>query len=617
MAQTAAIGRRRWRQSVVCSPVTESEPAPLASSKPPRARLARLLSLAAPQWPALAVGTVFLLLGSGMGLLYPQAIRVFLDEALLEGNLAVVDQAALVLAAVFAVQATAVAARYYLFTVAGERIVAQLREDLYTSIIAQEVGFFDASRTGGLTNRLASDTAVLQNTVSVNISMALRSVVSCMGGLALLVYTSPVLTLLMLAVVPPITVGSVVAGRLVRRISRQVQDALAEAGEVAEETIAGVRTVRAFAREEQEVVRYRGAVLRAFELARRRTRYGAWLQGVASFFGFGSLAIVLWYGGRLVLNDEMTVGEVTAFLLYTGVVAMALGTMASLWTDFMRAVGAADRVFELIDRAPLIPSHGGLIPDHLDGRLAFEGVGFVYPTRPAVQVLSDVNLEIDVGERIALVGPSGGGKSTIGNLIPRFYDPLVGRVVVDGHDLRDLDAEWLRRQIAIVAQEPILFSTTIAENIRYGSGATNGAVEVAAEEIERAARTANAHDFVMEFPDGYETLVGERGVRLSGGQKQRIAIARAVLRDPRILILDEATSALDAESEHLVKEALDRLMRQRTTLIIAHRLSTVIGADRVVVIDRGRVLQIGPHAELMQQEEGLYRRLVEHQFVEA
>ena len=577
-----------------------------------RNRFFRTIGLARPQWVRLTWGTLFLFLGSAMSLAYPQAIRIIIDQALGEGGRAVIDQAAMVMLALFAVQGLSVAVRYYLFTVAGERVVAQLRTDLFTRIMAQEIGFFDSRRTGELTNRLASDTAVLQNTVSVNISMALRGAATVIGATALLFYTSGRLTLLMLLVVPPIAIGAAVAGRLVRRLSKHVQDALARAGEVAEETISGIRTVRSFAQEEREVKRYDAEVMRSFDFSRRRVIAVGWFQGVASFAGFSALALVLWYGGHLVLDGKMSVGELTAFLLYTLSVAMSLAMLAGLWADFMRAVGASDRVFDLMDRLPHIPTRGGTRLDAMEGSLHFQGVSFTYPARDDVEVLHDVNLEIAPGERVALVGPSGGGKSTLASLVPRFYDPNEGAVLVDGQDLRELDPHWLRRRIGVVAQEPILFSTSIEANINYGrSTATR-------EEIEAAATAANAADFIEQFPDGYATEVGERGVQLSGGQKQRVAIARAVLRDPRILILDEATSALDSESEHLVKEALERLITDavRTTIVIAHRLSTVINADRVVVIDGGRVVQIGTHHELMEQQDGPYRRLVERQLME-
>jgi ABC transporter fused permease/ATP-binding protein len=573
-----------------------------------RASLRRLVALARPERNRIVAGTLFLVLGSAMGLLYPQGVKIVIDGALGGAQPGFIDRAAALMAVASLVLGLSVAARFALFTIAGERVVARLRERLYRSILDQEIAFFDARRTGELTSRLASDTAVVQNAVSVNVSMGLRNVAQGVGGVAFLVYTSPRLTALMLSVVPAVAFGAVIYGRRVRRYARDVQDALAAAGEVAEESIAGIRTVRAFAAEPKETSRYAAAVGKALALVRRRIVAGSTFIASASFASYAAAALVFWYGGRLVLRGDMTVGQLTSFLIYTLMVAMALGGLADLWADFMRAAGAAERVFELLDRVPAIPAHGGALPVEVTGKVELAGVRFAYPTRPDVTVLDGVNLAIAPGEVVALVGPSGAGKSTVASLLLRLYDPLAGDVLLDGTDVRALDPRWLRGQIGTVAQEPILFSTTVAENIRYGRP------DAADAEVEAAARAANAHGFVSQFPDGYATLVGERGVQLSGGQKQRVAIARAVLKDPRILILDEATSALDAESEHLVREALERLMRGRTTLIIAHRLSTVMGADRVVVLDGGRIVQSGPHARLV-AEEGLYRRLVERQFV--
>ncbi len=582
---------------------------------PPKPRqlgpsLARLIRLARPEWKRLALATVALLLGSGMGLLYPQAIQLIIDEALKHQNVEVIDRAAMWLAVIAAVQAVAIGARVYLFSTSGERVVTRLRETLYRSVLAQEIGFFDERRTGELTSRLASDTTVIQGAVSWNISMVLRNLAQAVGGVVLLVYTSPTLAALMLAIVPPVALGAVAYGRRVRKLSRKVQDALARAGEVAEETIAGVRTVRSFAAEKVEVARYGGAVNEAFELARRRARASSAFMGASSFAGFVAAAVVLWYGSRLVLDDRLTIGGLTSFLVYTIMVAFSLGALSELWADFMRSIGAAERVFELLDRKPAMPLEGGARPERVEGRLELRKVRFAYPSRPDVEVLRGVDLAIEPGEMVALVGASGGGKSTVAALVARLYDPTAGRVMLDGNDLRELDPTWLRQQIGAVAQEPILFSTTVADNIRYGRpGATDA-------EVEAAARAANAHDFIAAFPQGYRTLVGERGIQLSGGQKQRVAIARALLKDPRILVLDEATSALDAESEFLVREALERLMRGRTTLVIAHRLSTVVGADRVLVMEGGRIIESGRHDELLERG-GVYRKLVERQFVAA
>lgn len=551
------------------------------------------------------------MISSGLNLAIPQALRILVDGALTDGTLEDINRTALILGAIGAGQALASGFRYYLFTTTGERVVADLRRLLYGKIVAQEVGFFDERRTGELVNRLASDTAVVQNAVSVNISMALRNAAQAIGGFVLLFYTSVQLTLVMLLAIPPIAISAMLFGKRIRRLSRAAQDALAESGEVAEETLSGIRTVRAFAHESQEQDRYGVAVERSYDVARTRILNIAYFSSGASLFAFAAIAGVMWYGGRIVIGGEMTVGELMSYILYTGIVAIALGTLADLWTQFMRATGAAERLFEIIDREPAIANTGGETLGFVTGRVALENVSFDYPTRPDVPVLRDVELAVAPGEVVALVGPSGSGKSTIAALVSRFYDPVAGRITLDERDLRDLDATWLRRQVGVVSQEPILFSTSIADNIRYGRE------EASDEEVRAAAAAANAESFILEFPDGFATQVGERGVQLSGGQKQRVAIARALLKDPKVLILDEATSALDAESEALVRDALDRLMKGRSTLVIAHRLSTVKDADRVLVVEKGRIVQTGSHGELMDDRAGTYRRLVEKQFVEA
>ena len=566
------------------------------------------MALARPEWLALVIGTVLLVISTSAGLAYPQAIRVILDEAIVQGQPEAIDRAALIMLGLFVVQGVASGFRYYVFTAVGERIVTKLRARLYERIMAQETGFFDGRRTGELLSRLSADAGVLQNAVSVNISMTLRSIASAIGGVGLLFWISSTLTLLMVAVVPPVALAAGIFGQRVQRLARESQDALAEAGRVAEETIAGVRMVRSFGQEATEVGRYGGAIDEAYRVSRRRIATVAAFSGIASIIGFGAVAAVLWYGGRLVVDNEMSAGELTSFILYTLIVAFSIGAMAGLWADFMRAVGAAERVFDLIDREPLIPLTGGDTLDRLEGKVELRSVSFAYPSRPDITVLDGVDLALAPGEVVALVGPSGGGKSTIAALMNRMYDPLKGEILLDGVPLLTLDPTWVRRQVGVVAQDPILLSTTVAENIRYGrSDATDA-------EVEAAAQAANAHAFVEGFPEGYRTVVGERGVQLSGGQRQRVAIARAVLKDPKVLILDEATSALDAESEHLVQAALERLQQGRTTLVIAHRLSTVRDADRVVVIDGGQVKQVGTHEGLMAEAEGLYRRLVERQY---
>jgi ABC transporter fused permease/ATP-binding protein len=578
----------------------------LDSSETSRLDWHRIWSLARPEWVPLSLGTVALVIATGTGLSAPAVVGHLVDGVTEGGGRTELDRAALMLLGIFAIGGLAAAARSYLFTVAGERVVARLRVDLYAAVMKQEIAFFDLRRTGELTNRLASDTTVLQNTVTVNLSMALRFGLQALGSIAILLWTSWKLTLVMLAVVPVVAVGAGIYGRKLRVVSKQVQDALAGASEVAEETLSGVRTVRAFAREEVEVGRYRGAVDESFRLAKYRARLAAVFTGAISFMGYGAIAAVLWYGGLMLSEGVLSFGELTSFLLYTFTVAFSIGALSGLWSDFARAVGASERVFELIDRRPEVSGEGRVL-ESVRGEIELDSVDFAYPSRPEIAVLQGLSLRLEPGRVVALVGPSGGGKSTVAALVCRLYDPQGGTLRLDGQPFDELEADWLRQQVGLVSQEPILFATSITENIRYGRlNATDA-------EVEQAASAANAHDFVTAFPEGYSTLVGERGVRLSGGQKQRIAIARALLKDPAVLVLDEATSALDAESEHLVQEALERLMEGRTTLVIAHRLSTVKDADRVVVLDQGGVAESGPHDDLLAQD-GLYKRLVERQF---
>jgi ATP-binding cassette subfamily B protein len=580
-------------------------------SGPPRATtLARIWPLLRLEWKAVAGGTVLLLVGSVAALVYPQGIRVIVDGAVAARDPAQVRTAALLMAALAVLQGLAVAGRAWLFAVAGERGVRRVREALFRSLVTQEVAFFDAQRTGDLTSRLGSDTASLQGLLSSQLSMALRNGVQVVGGLVLLVITSPKLTGVMLLVVPAVAIGAVVYGRRIRSLAKRYQDALADAGHVAEESLSAIRTVRAFAAEEAEAARYGKEVDHAYQLARTRVGAAALFMGAASAGVYAAIAVVLGYGGLLVAAGELTAGALTAFLVYTLLIAMGLGTLADIWAEAMRGLGAAERVFELTARAPAMPVTGGRRLARVEGRVAFEHVRFHYPARPDVEVLRGVDLEVRPGEAVALVGPSGAGKSTLGALLGRLYDPSAGRVTLDGVDLRELDPAWLRRLVGVVSQEPVLFSTSIADNVRYGRPEASDA------DVVEALRAANAEAFVRAFPEGLATRVGERGQQLSGGQKQRIAIARALLKDPRLLLLDEATSALDAESEALVQEALGRLMKGRTAVVIAHRLSTVVGADRVVVVEGGRIAEQGPHRALLERG-GVYARLVERQVLRA
>ncbi|MCA9489350.1 MAG: ATP-binding cassette domain-containing protein [Myxococcales bacterium] len=570
----------------------------------------RILALARPELPTLALGTVALILGSAINLTYPLAVQAMVDA--IGGSTPGWDlnTLALGLIVLFLLQSVFTMLRAWLFTVSGERVVTRLRADLYRAILGQDTAFFDTTRTGELTSRLSSDTTVLQNTVTVNVSMGLRFGAGAIGGVAMLFWKSPQLTALAMLVVPLVAVGATIYGRALRRLSGEVQDALARSTEVAEETIGGLRTVRSFAREGTEVARYEEAVQDSFRLAARRALLMGMFSGGAGFAGYAAIALVVWYGGTLVTRGAMSVGELTAFVMYTLTVAFSIGALSGLYADFMKAVGASSRVFDLLDRKPALEGTGTQKLETVRGEVRLEGVVFHYPSRPDVRVLDGVDVTIEPGEVVALVGPSGSGKSTIAALVARFYDPDEGVVQLDGTDLTELDPHWIREQVGAVSQEPVLFATSIAENVRYGRpGATD-------EQLRTALDAANATTFVEGFPEGVQTRVGERGVQLSGGQKQRIAIARALLKDPKVLVLDEATSALDTESEHLVQEALDRLMKGRTTLIIAHRLSTVRDADRVLVLDRGHIVEQGTHDELVARH-GLYHRLVERQFADA
>jgi ABC-type multidrug transport system fused ATPase/permease subunit len=450
---------------------------------------------------------------------------------------------------------------------------------------------------------------VIEGVVGSELSMALRNSIQMIGAMVLLFVIDIRLTLLMLAIVPPITLTTIYFGRRIRKMTRAVQDELARVSGQVQESIGAIATVQSFVRESYEAGRYRGGVETAFRKTLALVRWRSWFFSTAMTAGYIGVAAVIWLGGRALIHGELTAGQLTSFFLYTFIVAGALADVAGLWGALQRAAGATDRLFAVIDTVPEIrdPEPAIALPPGR-GAIRLDGVSFAYPSRRGQPVLTDVDLEVAPGEVVALVGPSGAGKSTILSLLYRFHDVDAGRVLFEGVDVRSLRLADLRRALAMVAQEPVLFSGTIRDNIAYGrDGATTA-------EIESAARDAHAHDFITGFPDGYDTVIGERGTKLSGGQKQRIALARALLADPRVLILDEATSNLDAESEAAVQAALARLMQDRTTIIVAHRLSTVRDADRIVVIDGARVVEQGGHDELMARR-GTYHRLVEHQLI--
>jgi ABC transporter fused permease/ATP-binding protein len=581
-------------------------------ARPDRRRLAvlwRLLPLLRPHRARFALALGALLAASGVTLVYPWAARAAVDVGMGSRTTHDLDLIVLGIIVVFAINAVLVWLRHYSMSWLGERVVADLRGLVFDRILTLPLAWFHERRSGELVGRLASDVTVVEGVVGSELSMALRNSIQMVGAMALLFVIDVKLTLLMLAIVPPIVVTTIYFGKRIRKMSRAVQDELARVSGQVQESIGAIGTVQAFVREGYEAQRYRRGVEGAFGKTLELVRARSWFFSTAMTAGYVGVALVIWLGGRALIEHQLTPGDLTSFFLYTFIVAGALADLASLWGALQRAAGATDRLFAVIDTVPEIrsPDAPRALPAG-KGALKLEHVSFAYPSRRAQPVLVDVSLTVEPGEVVALVGPSGAGKSTILSLLYRFYDVDAGRVLVEDVDVRELDLGALRRALAMVAQEPVLFSGTIRDNIAYGrDGATPA-------EVEQAARDAYAHDFIAGFPDGYDTMIGERGTKLSGGQKQRIALARALLADPRVLILDEATSNLDAESEAAVQAALARLMEGRTTLIVAHRLSTVRDADRIVVIEGAGIVEQGRHDELMARR-GTYHRLVEHQLV--
>lgn len=569
--------------------------------------LKEVLRFAYPERNLLIWGTLFLVLGSLVLLAFPQVVRITMDEAVETKNLVLINQMGMVMLLFLGLQSLATAIRYYLFTLAGERIVKRIRSRLFDKLLEQEIGFFDSQKTGDLMSRINSDSTVLQNTLSVNISMILRNIAGAAGGLVFLFYTSWKLAILLLIILLPLALIAARFGGRVRKISYKVQNSLGNASAIADESLSNIRTVRSFAAEAVESDRFQKALDKALDIAKKKIRLVANFMGAMSLLGSFAIILVLWLGGRMVIEGELSIGTLSAFILYTMTVAISVSSLGGLWTDFMNAAGASTRIFQILTRIPTISNKRGRTLERLKGEITLRDVQFSYPTRLEYRVFQRLNLKIAEGESIALVGRSGSGKSTIAALIQRLYDPHHGEILIDDANILDLSASWLRQQIGTVSQEPVLMSTSIRENIAYGKP------EAPLLEIQKAAELAFASSFIEKFPEKYETLVGERGVQLSGGQRQRIAIARAMLKDPRILILDEATSALDAESEDLVQKALNNLMKGRTVLIIAHRLSTVKDTDRVIVLNKGLIVEEGHHDELIKNKDGMFFNLVQKQ----
>ena len=552
---------------------------------------------------------VSLILAAAAVLAFGAGFRYLIDGAFGQGQAEALDHALKAALIVVAVLALATFARAYLVTWLGERLVADLRKDVYGHVVGLSPSFFEVTRTGEVLSRLTADTSVVQSVISSSLSQALRNVLLLIGGLALLFVTNLKLTLLILVVVPLVVVPIVVIGRRVRALSRTTQDRVGDLSGHGEETLNAVHTVQAFAQESRERTTFDRLTEKAFGAAVGYAHARSLLAAVVITLVFGAIVVVLWIGGHDVMAGAITGGELASFVFYASVVASAAGGLAEIMGDLQRAAGATERLFDLLDTEPLIaaPAEAKALLSPAKGAIRLKGVDFAYPLDPEKNVLQALDLDVRPGETVALVGPSGAGKTTIFQLLMRFYDPAAGSLTFDGIDLRELDPVDLRKRIGLVPQEPMIFSANAWDNIRYGRPDADN------DEIRAAAETAAATDFLDRLPDGFDTFLGEKGVRLSGGQRQRIAIARAVLSDPALLLLDEATSSLDAESERLVQEALERLREGRTSLIIAHRLATVLNADRIVVLDQGRMVATGSHQELIEQE-GLYARLAELQF---
>lgn len=573
-------------------------------------KLFRLYSYIRPYRWEYALGLVFLLGSSGASLIFPKLLGDLIDfgtQGLLKAR---IDRITVILAAVIIVQSVFSYFRITLFVNVAEKALADLRQAAYNHMIRLPMKFFQQHRVGELNSRISSDITLLQDALTTTLAEFLRQIIIITGGISLLLVTSIQLTLFMLLIVPVVFILVVVFGRYIRTLGKQAQGQVAESNTIVEETLQGIQSVKAYTNEFFEMARYR---VKTREIALTGIRNGKMRGAFSSFtiFGlFGAMVAVIWRGTTLMASGELATGELFSFVLYSMFIGGTIGGMADVFARVQKFIGATEDLLEIFNE-PVEPvddlkeTHSGMA---LSGRIEFSHVGFAYPSRPGVNVLSDLDITIEPDTLVALVGPSGAGKSTFVSLLLRLYDPTAGKILFDGHDSLDLPLSRLRSQMALVPQDIFLFGGTIRENIAYGKPVADEAM------IEDAARKANAWEFISRFPEGLSTLVGERGTQLSGGQRQRIAIARAVLKNPRILILDEATSSLDSESERLVQEALENLMKGRTSIVIAHRLSTIRKADHILVLDGGRLIEQGKHEELMQVPDGLYRSLSQLQF---
>ncbi|MCY3832546.1 MAG: ABC transporter transmembrane domain-containing protein [Chloroflexi bacterium] len=569
----------------------------------------RLFAYLAPYRLRLLLACIGLIFAAALSLVFPAVVQCVIDSVFSEADIALLDGITIALLAVFLLRSLASFVQNYNLNYIGEKIVVDMRCQLYAHLQTLSLRYYANRRVGELISRISSDVAVVRSALTGNLSTFLQQTLTLVGAVAIMFHLNWRLTLFILVLMPIIVLVAFVLGGVIRRTSTRVQDEIAGATVVAEEVFQNIREVKSFVRESYEIDRYNSAIAIAFRAAVKLLTVRSIFGPIIAFFAFAGLALMLWYGGREVLDGRLSAGALIAFLIYGLTVAASFAGVVSLYSQVQEALGATKRVFEILDTAPDIRDQpGAQALTEVAGAISLRGLSFAY--EDGRNVLSDIDLEIRAGEIIALVGPSGAGKSTLFNLIPRFYDVDAGAICVDGQDIRELNQSDLRRHIGIVPQETLLFGGSVRENLLYGR------LDATETEMMEAAVAANAHDFIMDLPDGYDSVVGERGVKLSGGQRQRIAIARALLKDPSILLLDEATSSLDSESEQLVQDALARLMRNRTTLIIAHRLSTVRVAHRVVVLDKGRIVEVGGHEDLLARR-GLYAKLYALQFRES
>ncbi len=556
----------------------------------------------------MAVAALVLVIAAVAMLAMPVAARLVIDQGFGNADVDFVNRYFLAFLGIAIVFGLFAALRFYLVIWLGERVVADIRDAIYRRIIYMDASFFEVTKTGEVLSRLTTDTTLVQSIAGAGLSIALRSTLTLAGGMTMLIYTNPRLSLYMLASLPLVLVPLLLVGRRIRKLSNKSQGKIADSSGLADETLNAIQTVQAYTMEPAQTQRFKTTIEASFQAAVKRIRARALMTALGISLVFGAITGVIWLGSRAVMGGDMSAGQLSEFVIYGFFVGMAAASLSELWGEIMRAAGAMDRLAELLAVKPAIRAPAEPIESPIrDGRVELENVTFCYPSRPKQPALSDLSLTIEPGETIAFVGPSGAGKSTVFQLLLRFYDPQSGSIRIDGVDIKNRDPNFLRGAIGLVAQETLLFGTSARENIRLGMPEADDAA------VTAAASAAAADEFITALPEGYETFLGERGMRLSGGQRQRIAIARAFLKNPPVLLLDEATSALDAESEQLIQKAMERLQQGRTTLVIAHRLATVQDANRIVVLDEARITAIGTHSELMQTSP-LYARLAALQF---